>query len=177
MAFTGVNFVRASRHALQTARKLWPVTSDRFELRRQALKLRFWDEGISIHLACFLILPMRASRAYRDWAFTSCASTTRLVACQTSELSFSTRRKIGSQSSWKRGRCVAFGSWRPYLSAATIGRATISGAFERQDSSFKSAATGVEGCHWRMVLIQAGVAYVSHDEHAKETVFVRDRAD
>src|SRR5438552_13083050 len=44
MAITGVNFVRASRHSLQTARKLWPSTGDRFEVRRQALKLRFWDE-------------------------------------------------------------------------------------------------------------------------------------
>ncbi len=44
MALTGVNFVRASRHGLQAARKFWPVTGDRFEIRRQALKLRFWDE-------------------------------------------------------------------------------------------------------------------------------------
>jgi hypothetical protein len=44
MAITGVNFVRATRHGLQLARKLWPVTGDRFEIRRQALKLRFWDE-------------------------------------------------------------------------------------------------------------------------------------
>lgn len=44
MAITGVNFVRVSRHGLQSARKLWPATGDRFEVRRQALKLRFWDE-------------------------------------------------------------------------------------------------------------------------------------
>jgi hypothetical protein len=44
MSITGVNFVRASRHGLQVARKLWPVTGDRFEIRRQAPKLRFWDE-------------------------------------------------------------------------------------------------------------------------------------
>jgi len=44
MALTGVNLVRASRHGLQLARKLWPATGDRYEIRRQALKLRFWDE-------------------------------------------------------------------------------------------------------------------------------------
>jgi hypothetical protein len=44
MALAGVNFVRASRHGLQLARRLWPVTGDRFEIRRHALKLRFWDE-------------------------------------------------------------------------------------------------------------------------------------
>lgn len=44
MAFTGVNFVRCTRHGLQVARKTWPNTADRFEVRRQALKLRFWDE-------------------------------------------------------------------------------------------------------------------------------------
>jgi hypothetical protein len=44
MPITGVNFVRASRHGLQAARKFWPATGDRFEVRRQALKLRFWDE-------------------------------------------------------------------------------------------------------------------------------------
>jgi len=41
---TGTNFVRATRHGLQLARKIWPITGDRFEIRRQALKLRFWDE-------------------------------------------------------------------------------------------------------------------------------------
>jgi hypothetical protein len=44
VAFTGVNFVRCTRHGLQVARKHWPKTGDRFEVRRQALKLRFWDE-------------------------------------------------------------------------------------------------------------------------------------
>lgn len=44
MTITGCNFVRASRHGLQVARQWWPKTSDRFEIRRQALKLRFWDE-------------------------------------------------------------------------------------------------------------------------------------
>jgi hypothetical protein len=44
MAVTGVNFVRFTRHGLQSARDTWSKTRDRFEVRRQALKLRFWDE-------------------------------------------------------------------------------------------------------------------------------------
>src|SRR5882724_9933072 len=44
MAITGVNFVRCSRHGLQASRSYWRETGDRFEVRRQALKLRFWDE-------------------------------------------------------------------------------------------------------------------------------------
>jgi hypothetical protein len=44
MTITGVNFVRCTRHGLQVARRIWPNTGDRFEVRRQALKLRFWDE-------------------------------------------------------------------------------------------------------------------------------------
>jgi hypothetical protein len=44
MALTGVNFVRFSRHGLQSIRKYWAKLGDRFEVRRQALKLRFWDE-------------------------------------------------------------------------------------------------------------------------------------
>jgi hypothetical protein len=44
MSLSGSNFVRFSRHGLQSARKTWPKTRDRFEVRRQALKLRFWDE-------------------------------------------------------------------------------------------------------------------------------------
>lgn len=44
MAVTGSNFVRFTRHGLQSIRKPWPKLSDRFEVRRQALKLRWWDE-------------------------------------------------------------------------------------------------------------------------------------
>lgn len=44
MAVTGVNFVRFTRHGLQAIRAYWVKTGDRFEVRRQALKLRFWDE-------------------------------------------------------------------------------------------------------------------------------------
>jgi hypothetical protein len=43
MSLQGRNFVRFTRHGLQAARSLWPRTRDRFEVRRQALKLRFWD--------------------------------------------------------------------------------------------------------------------------------------
>jgi hypothetical protein len=44
MAVTGVNFVRFTRHGLQAIRAYWSKIGDRFEVRRQALKLRFWDE-------------------------------------------------------------------------------------------------------------------------------------
>jgi len=44
MALTGCNFVRFSRHGLQAIRKTWKKCGDQFEIRRQALKLRFWDE-------------------------------------------------------------------------------------------------------------------------------------
>src|SRR5260370_27854089 len=44
MAITGVNFVRFTRHGLQAIRAYWAKLGDRFEGRRQALKLRFWDE-------------------------------------------------------------------------------------------------------------------------------------
>lgn len=44
MAITGSNFVRFSRHGLQAIRAYWKKTGDRFEARRQAMKLKFWDE-------------------------------------------------------------------------------------------------------------------------------------
>ena len=44
MAITGSNFVRFTRHGLQSIRGVWKHIGDRFEIRRQALKLRFWDE-------------------------------------------------------------------------------------------------------------------------------------
>jgi hypothetical protein len=44
MAITGCNFVRFTRHGLQSIRGYWSTIGDRFEVRRQALKLRFWDE-------------------------------------------------------------------------------------------------------------------------------------
>lgn len=44
MAISGCNFVRFTRHGLQSIRNCWDKIGDRFEVRRQALKLRFWDE-------------------------------------------------------------------------------------------------------------------------------------
>jgi hypothetical protein len=44
MALVGPNFVRFTRHGLQSIRAYWAHTGDKFEVRRQALKLRFWDE-------------------------------------------------------------------------------------------------------------------------------------
>jgi hypothetical protein len=44
MGLTGCNFVRFTRHGLQAIRHGWSKIGDRFEVRRQAFKLRFWDE-------------------------------------------------------------------------------------------------------------------------------------
>jgi hypothetical protein len=42
MALSGTHLVRALRSALQKAKHTWPKVGDRMEVRRQALKLRFW---------------------------------------------------------------------------------------------------------------------------------------
>jgi hypothetical protein len=42
---TGTHFVRAGRWAFQEAHKWLPRARDRAELRRHALKLRFWPTG------------------------------------------------------------------------------------------------------------------------------------
>jgi hypothetical protein len=42
MAITGTHLVRALRSALQSAKHFWPKVGDRMEIRRNALKLRFW---------------------------------------------------------------------------------------------------------------------------------------
>lgn len=44
MALTGTHHVRALRSALQKAKRTWPQTGPRMEVRRQALKLRYWGE-------------------------------------------------------------------------------------------------------------------------------------
>jgi hypothetical protein len=44
MAVTGSNFVRFTRHGLQSIRSYWSRIGDRFEARRQAKKLKYWDE-------------------------------------------------------------------------------------------------------------------------------------
>ncbi len=44
MGLQGCNFARFSRHGLQSVRSHWSSMADRFEVRRMALKLRFWDE-------------------------------------------------------------------------------------------------------------------------------------
>ena len=41
---TGTHFVRALRSGMQSAKAFWPRTSERMEVRRHALKLRFWGE-------------------------------------------------------------------------------------------------------------------------------------
>src|SRR5688572_649771 len=44
MAITGANFVRFTRQGLKSIRHHWDQLGDRMECRRQALKLRFWDD-------------------------------------------------------------------------------------------------------------------------------------
>ena len=48
MALSGTHHVRALRSALQKAKRTWTVVGDRMEVRRQALKLRFWGERHTI---------------------------------------------------------------------------------------------------------------------------------
>jgi hypothetical protein len=42
MAITGTHLVRVLRSALQSAKHFWPRVGDRMDVRRNALKLRFW---------------------------------------------------------------------------------------------------------------------------------------
>lgn len=48
MVLMGTHHVRALRSALQKAKRTWPAVGDRMEIRRQALKLRFWGERHAI---------------------------------------------------------------------------------------------------------------------------------
>ena len=66
MAVTGCNFVRFSRSGLQAIRKSWPRTRDRFELRRQALKLRFWDQRQSHGLGLLFDLSYERIKGVAD---------------------------------------------------------------------------------------------------------------
>ena len=70
MAITGTNFVRYTRHGLQAARGYWARTGDRYEVRRQSLKLRFWDErhthptGVLVDLSYESIRALAGSGIY-----------------------------------------------------------------------------------------------------------------
>lgn len=44
MAITGTNFVRFTRTCVHLIRRYWRRVGHGYEVRRQALKLRFWDE-------------------------------------------------------------------------------------------------------------------------------------
>lgn len=44
MPLSGTHLVRALRSALQSAKHFWPKAKDRMEVRRNALKLRFWGK-------------------------------------------------------------------------------------------------------------------------------------
>src|SRR4051812_10702851 len=70
MALTGTHFVRALRSALQAAKHFWPSVGDRMEVRRNALKLRFWgmrhggaDESV-LDVSCEAIKAMPGSGVY-----------------------------------------------------------------------------------------------------------------
>ncbi len=61
MPLEGSHFVRPLRSALQKARKRWPRTGPRMEVRRQALKLRWWGERHSDD--CLLDLTYESIKA------------------------------------------------------------------------------------------------------------------
>ena len=70
MAVTGTNFVRFARNGLHAARGYWPRTGDRFEVRKQSLKLRFWDDrhthatGLLVDLSYESIRALAGSGIY-----------------------------------------------------------------------------------------------------------------
>lgn len=46
MGLTGTHLVRVLRSGLQSARHFWPKDGDRMEVRRNALKLRYWGSRV-----------------------------------------------------------------------------------------------------------------------------------
>jgi hypothetical protein len=66
MAITGCNFVRFTRHGLQSIRHPWPKVNHRFKVRRQALKLRFWDERHRDQPGVLLDLTYEKIKALKD---------------------------------------------------------------------------------------------------------------
>lgn len=66
MAVTGCNFVRFTRHGLQSIRHPWPKVNHRFKVRRQALKLRFWDERHRDQPGVLLDLTYEKIKALKD---------------------------------------------------------------------------------------------------------------
>src|SRR4051812_28942249 len=90
MTITGVNFVRCTRHGLQAARRLWPKTGDRFEVRRQALKLRFWDERHLHPPGKLFDHTFESVKALSGFGIYELGSTTKLAASPTFAWSSST---------------------------------------------------------------------------------------
>jgi hypothetical protein len=68
MAVTGCNFVRFTRHGLQSIRHPWPKVNHRFKVRRQALKLRFWDERHRYPAGILIDLTYEKIKALKDEA-------------------------------------------------------------------------------------------------------------
>src|SRR5262245_1787553 len=71
MSLYGTHFVRALRSALQAAKHFWPKVGDRMDVRRHALKLRFWgerhekdDQAAGMDLSCERIKAMAGSGVY-----------------------------------------------------------------------------------------------------------------
>ncbi len=124
MALSGVNFVRFTRHGLQAIRAYWARTGDRFEVRRQALKLRFWDER-HLHLLGMLFdhsyesikaLPKLGIHELRVDDAIGGQSNIRIV--------FLIRLRIGSPRSASYVLSDPFGFWKRCRSGETIGRRT-----------------------------------------------------
>jgi hypothetical protein len=63
MALTGSTFVRFTRHGLHSLGHWWPRIGDAFEVRRQALKLRFWDQRHLHPPGCLMDLTYEAIKA------------------------------------------------------------------------------------------------------------------
>lgn len=55
MPLNGTHHVRALKSALQAAKDYWPKTQHRMEVRRHALKLRYWGDR---HLATGSVLDL-----------------------------------------------------------------------------------------------------------------------
>ena len=66
MAITGCNLVRFTRHGLQSIRHPWPKVNHRFKVRRQALKLRWWDERHLFPTGILVDLSYEKIKALKD---------------------------------------------------------------------------------------------------------------
>lgn len=134
MAITGTNFVRFTRHGLQAIRRSWAKIGDRFEVRRQALKLRFWDER-HLHVAGMLFDHSYENiKGLPHLGIYELRLDDEIGGESNIRLSFSIRLRIGSRSLAKQTLCASFGSWRRCRNAGTTGQRITSGDSERLGS-------------------------------------------